>query len=275
MSILSIQSHVAYGKVGNRAATFTLERMGHDVIAIHTVQFSNHTGYGTFEGDILPATNIQKIFHGLDQLTLSNPLQAILSGYLGSVEIAEVLLQEAQAIQKKNPKTIFLCDPVIGDTGRGVFINPKLATFIRDQLIPIADWITPNHFEFEFLVQEKVCRVAELKTLCQKHPLLKNKVVIVKSFLHDELQEGTIATYGWNSHTQEEILLEAPYIHFPTPPNGIGDLFAALFLGHALKTNLQNALQKAHAITHAILKATEKAQTRELQIIENQGFLEQ
>lgn len=273
MAILSIQSHVAYGKVGNRAAAFALERLGHEVIAINTVHFSNHTGYGTFEGDVMPEGNIQKIFKGLHQLEVWPSVEAILSGYLGSVGIGEVLLREMHAVRIHKPDIVYCVDPVIGDVGRGVFIRPDLATFIREHLVQAADWITPNHFEFEFLVQEEVRTVQKLQMLLQHHPLLQNKGVIVKSFVHDELKDGMIATYYWDGKSGEGVLLEAPYIDFEKSPNGIGDLFAALFIGCYFKLGSQYAFERVHAITHEILLATQRSMKRELQIIANQRLI--
>lgn len=273
MAIVSIQSHVAYGKVGNRAATFALERLGHEVMTINTVQFSNHTGYGTFEGDIMPEGNIQKIFKGLRQLEVWPKIKAFLSGYLGSVAIGEVLLNEMHAMRAENPHVVFCVDPVIGDVGRGVFIKPELADFIRVHLVQAADWITPNHFELEFLVQEEVRTVQKLEALLRAHPLLQHKGVIVKSFLHKELQDDKIATYYWDGSSQQGVLLEAPYINFLKSPNGIGDLFAALFVGCCLKLGARAAFERAHAITHEILLATKNSNERELQIIANQHLI--
>ena len=159
--ILSIQSHVAWCYVGNSAAVFALQRLGFEVLQVHTVLFSNHTGYGQFRGQILSAEHIQSILTGLRERGVLHKVGAVLSGYLGNAETGSVILDAVGDIRHANPQLRYLCDPVMGDVGRGLFVNPAIPNFLRDQAIPFANIITPNQFEFELLTGAKLASVGE------------------------------------------------------------------------------------------------------------------
>src|SRR3989338_1967688 len=129
--ILSIQSHVATGYVGNRAAVFPLQRLGCEVTFINTVQFSNHTGHGRWTGQIFSADHVQDVLNGLWQLGTMDTLDAVLSGYLGAAEIGNIILNTVAALKDKNPHLLYCCDPVIGDEGRGIYVKPDVAEIGR------------------------------------------------------------------------------------------------------------------------------------------------
>ena len=131
--ILSIQSHVAWGHVGNAAAVFPLQRLGFEVLPVHTVQFSNHTGYGQFRGQVFGADHIREIIAGLRERGVLQRVSAVLSGYLGDAGTGAVILDAVGEIRRENPAVRYLCDPVMGDVGRGVFVNPAIPDFLRDQ----------------------------------------------------------------------------------------------------------------------------------------------
>ena len=158
--ILSIQSHVAWGHVGNAAAVFPLQRLGFEVLPVHTVQFSNHTGYGQFRGQVFGADHIREIIAGLRERGVLQRVSAVLSGYLGDAGTGAVILDAVGEIRRENPAVRYLCDPVMGDVGRGVFVNPAIPDFLRDQAMPNANIITPNQFEFELLTGSKPASVA-------------------------------------------------------------------------------------------------------------------
>src|SRR5688572_24371027 len=122
--ILSIQSHVAYGYVGNRAAVFPLQLLGYDVIAINTVQFSNHTGYGKWTGMVFEDRHIGDIVAGLEENGALDEVDAVLSGYLGDAALGGIVLDAVCRIRAHRPDMIYCCDPVMGDTGRGFFVRP-------------------------------------------------------------------------------------------------------------------------------------------------------
>src|ERR671920_2606930 len=151
MNILSIQSHVAYGHVGNAAATFPLQRIGVEVWPIHTVQFSNHTGYGAWTGRVFDAPMIEERVEGIAARGVLAACDGVLSGYMGSADIGNAILSTVARVRAANPAALYCCDPVIGDVGRGVFVRPGIPEFMREQAVPSADIITPNQFELDYL----------------------------------------------------------------------------------------------------------------------------
>ncbi len=144
MNILSIQSHVAYGHVGNDAAVFTLQRMGVEVWPIHTVQFSNHTGYGDWKGRVFDAGMINEVVAGIAQRGVLGECDGVLSGYMGSVDIGAAILDAVAVVKRANPNAKYCCDPVIGDVGRGIFVRDGIPDFMKDKAVRAADVITPK-----------------------------------------------------------------------------------------------------------------------------------
>jgi len=156
MRFLSLQSHVAYGYVGNRAATFPLQRLGHEVWAVNTVEFSNHTGYGAWKGRTASAEQVADIVHGIEALGMLGKCDALLTGYVGDAALGDVVLDTVRKVRTANPKAVWCCDPVLGDIDTGIYVKPGIDAFFRDRALPQADLITPNHFELEHLTQRKV-----------------------------------------------------------------------------------------------------------------------
>src|ERR1044071_7354037 len=154
MNILSIQSHVAYGHVGNAAATFPLQRIGVEVWPIHTVQFSNHTGYGAWTGRVFEAAMITELVRGIAERGVLGRCDGVLSGYMGSAETGAAILDAVAQAKAANPKARYCCDPVIGDVGRGIYVRPGIPEFMRQHALPAADMITPNQFELDLLARQ-------------------------------------------------------------------------------------------------------------------------
>ena len=151
MKVLSIQSSVAYGHVGNSAAAFPLQRLGHEVWPVSTVHFSNHTGYPTSRGPRISAHDVSDILLGIEDRGAFAECDAVLSGYAGTREVLEVIVAAVGRVRRANPAVVFCCDPVLGDTEQGFFVGPGIPEFLRDVVAPAADVITPNHFELDFL----------------------------------------------------------------------------------------------------------------------------
>src|SRR5262245_22609873 len=156
MNILSIQSHVAYGHVGNAAAVFALQRLGIEVWPVHTVQFSNHTGYGQWGGRVFDAAMIRDVIAGIAERDVLGACAGVLSGYLGTADIGEVILDAVARVKRANPAAAYCCDPVIGDATRGVFVRPGIAEFPQARALPAADVVTPNQFELGHLAGRPV-----------------------------------------------------------------------------------------------------------------------
>src|SRR6476619_98549 len=151
VKILSIQSSVAYGHVGNSAAVFPLQRLGHEVWPVNTVHFSNHTGYGAWRGIVLDPEVIAEVIEGINDRGALGQVDAVLTGYQGSPGVAAVVLSTVARVRDLNPAAVYCCDPVMGDVGRGMFVLPGVPELIRTTVVPAADVITPNMFELAYL----------------------------------------------------------------------------------------------------------------------------
>ena len=151
MNILSIQSHVAYGHVGNSAAVFPLQRIGVEVWPVQTVQFSNHPGYGAWRGRVFSAATIRLVVQGIEERGVLGECDGVISGYLGSPDTGEAVVESVARVKGANPAARYCCDPVIGDVSQGVFVKPGIPEFMREHAVPAADVITPNQFELDHL----------------------------------------------------------------------------------------------------------------------------
>jgi pyridoxine kinase len=264
MNILSIQSHVAYGHVGNAAAVFPMQRLGHDVWPIHTVQFSNHTGYGAWRGEVLPASIIDECVAGIAERDVLGACDGILSGYMGSAETGEAILRAVARVKAANGRALYCCDPVIGDVGRGIFVRESIPRLIASQVLPAADIITPNQFELEFLSGGGVSGAdearASLTGLHQRGP----KVILLTSLHLDDTPGDAIDIAA--SEPGAAWRVRTPRLDIS--PNGAGDCIAALFFVHWLTTrSAKAALERAAASVFGLLARTASAQSRELLLI--------
>lgn len=151
MAIVSIQSSVCYGHVGNAAAVFALRRLGHDVWPIDTVHFSNHPGHGRYRGRVASVSELNELVRGLEEVAALREADAVLSGYLATDRQGEVVTEVVRLAQQANPRALFCCDPVVGDRDSGIYVSQDLVGFFRRRALPLADIITPNHFELELL----------------------------------------------------------------------------------------------------------------------------
>ena len=181
MNVLSIQSHVAYGHVGNASAVFPMQRLGVEVWPIHTVQFSNHTGYGSWKGRVFDGPAIEELVEGIAERGVLDRCDGVLSGYMGSADIGNAILSAVARVRAPNPEALYCCDPVIGDVGRGVFVRPGIPEFMREQAVPAADIITPNQFELDYLSGLTTQTFADVKQASRSCRRLGPKVVLVTS----------------------------------------------------------------------------------------------
>ena len=270
MAILSIQSAVAYGAVGNAAAVFPLQRLGFEVWRVDTVLFSNHTGYDAWRGTVLDPKLVGEILRGVEDRRVLPRCEAVLSGYLGSVELGRVVLDGVKRVKLANPDAFYCCDPVLGDADRGFFVKPELADFFRAEATPFADILTPNHFELETLAGLKVDLLAGAQAACNALLTHGPRAILVTSIEVAEVATGTAAMLaatsggGW--------LVRTPRL--PIVANGAGDLTAALFLAFFLKTrDAAVALGETAASVHAVIAETARLGAAELQIVAAQEAL--
>ncbi|GIL40990.1 pyridoxal kinase PdxY [Roseiterribacter gracilis] len=261
-AILSIQSHVAFGHVGNRAAVFPLERLGHEVIAVNTVDFSNHTGYGVWTGEVFSPAHVRAILAGVAERGALKQLDAVLSGYLGDVALGEVVLETVATARP----AFYACDPVMGDVGRGFFVRPGLPEFIAQRALPLADLVTPNRFELEFLAGTEVRTLADALAATATIRSRGPKLVLVTSL---DRKDGASDMIEMLVDTADGAWLVAtPLLPFDPMPNGAGDAVCALFLSHFLRTrDAATALARAASGIYAIFEATKEKGQRELALI--------
>jgi len=274
MNILSIQSHVAYGYVGNRAATFPLQRLGLEVWAINTVQFSNHTGYGAWTGEVYPPAHMTALLDGIAALGVLGECDAVLSGYLGDGAMGEAVIDAATRVRAANAAALWCCDPVMGDTGRGFFVRPGIPELFRDRIVALADIVTPNQFELDYLAGATTNSLADAIAACRT-VLAKGPRLVLLTSLHR--QDAVVGEIEMLAVTRDQAYLVAtPMLPFAVPPNGSGDAVAALFLAHYLKSHdPAAALGEAAAAIFAIMQATQRAGRRELDLIGAQDQIAQ
>lgn len=272
MAILSIQSHVAYGHVGNAAVVFLLQRLGFEVWPVMTVQLSNHAGYESSRGRAFSAEELREVVRGIAERGVLADCQAVLSGYLGDPGVGAVVLEALDTVRAANPETLFCCDPVMGDEGRGLYVAEALPGFFRDRALPAADILTPNLFELSELVGRPIASLedalAAARGLLERGP----RIILVTSLRHPESAYDEI---GMLAVTAEAAYYVAtPRLPLDPAPNGAGDSVAALFLGHLLQgCTVKTALANAAAGIFAILTETGIADSRELRIVAAQEAL--
>jgi pyridoxine kinase len=270
VKILSIQSSVAYGHVGNSAAVFPLQRLGHEVWPVLTVHFSNHTGYGEWRGPLLAPDDVRDVIAGIGDRGVLGEADAVLSGYQGDPAVGAVILDAVAMVKELNPDAVYCCDPVMGDVGRGMFVRPGIPEFMRDTVVPRADIVTPNHFELDFLAGRTTTTLAEVLDAVDAVRARGPRDVLVTSVLHDEVPEGSLDMVAVSDEGAWAVT--TPLL--PISPNGCGDVTAALYLAH-LRTSgsPEKALASTASSVFAVLEATVAAGTREIQLVAAQDHL--
>jgi pyridoxine kinase len=266
MTVISIQSQVAFGHVGNSAAVFPLQMHGIDVIAVPTTLLSNRPGYPTIRGRVLDAPLVADLLRGVEERGAVDSCKMILSGYLGSPEIAAVVADFVARARARNPTLLYCCDPVLGDRDRGLFVQKDIPPLVRDRLCPMADIITPNHFEFEWLCGAKATTTHRAIEQAQALLALGPSTIVVTSAEladtpGDEIETLAVEhSQAWRVRTPK----------LPISPNGTGDLFAALLVAARVQgKDTPEALGHAASAIFAVLERTAARGTEEMRIVES------
>jgi len=268
MNILSIQSWVAYGHVGNASAVFPLQRLGAEVWSINTVQFSNHTGYGHWTGQVYTGAMVRELVDGIGARDALSRCDAVLSGYMGDAGIGSAILHAVESVRAANPAAIYCCDPVIGDFDTGVYVRDGIEDFIRENALPQADIATPNRFELERLTGMDCTTMAGVKTAAQRLQAMMRPAglrCVLLTSLETETTPGDrldmMAAEGGSFW-----LLRTPRL--PVAVNGAGDAIAALFLFHRLRSgSAMTALEAAGSSVHGLLRRTAETGSREIAMV--------
>jgi pyridoxine kinase len=267
VKILSIQSAVAYGHVGNSAAVFPLQRIGVEVLPVYTVNFSNHTGYGAWRGPLISPDDVREVLLGIEERGVLPQIDVVLSGYQGGEGIADVILEAVKRVKAANPAAVYSCDPVMGNAKSGCFVAPAIPVLLRDRVVPAADIITPNQFELGFLTGTEPDTLESTLASVELVRATGPRTVLVTSVERPDREEGTIEmlavddTGAW--------LVQTP--HIPMKANGSGDVTAALFTAHYRRTgDLADALARTTSSVFDLLTRTHESGERELQLVESQ-----
>lgn len=263
-AVIVISSHVMRGSVGNRAAVFALETLGHPVWAVPTVILPWHPGHGPSTRIVPPPEQFQAALADLGSSPWLGEVGAVVSGYLGDAGQAAAIAALVASVRKANPDALYVCDPVIGDQG-GLYVPRPTAEAIRDILFPLADFATPNRFELEWLTGRTLADNAAVieavrsagpprMVVTSAHPMLKNGT-------------GNLLVTGTRAILAEHRALA-------NPPNGLGDLTSALLAAHLVSgTGEEKALRMATASVFEMLARTVKIGADELQLQANASSL--
>ena len=209
VSILSIQSSVAYGHVGNSASVFPLQRLGVEVWPVHTVHFSNHTGYGEWRGPLLPADDVRAVIQGVEERGAFPEVAAVLSGYQGGEDIGSVILEAVERVKTANPAAIYACDPVMGNAKSGCFVHPAIPVLLRDRVVPQADLITPNQFELGYLTDTDPHTLEETIASVEAARSLGPATVLVTSVLRPDAPDQTVEMLAVHGDAAEQAFKQA------------------------------------------------------------------
>jgi len=284
MTVISIQSQVAYGHVGNSAAVFPLQVHGIEVIAVPTTLLSNRPGYPTIRGRVLDAQLVADLLLGIEERGALDTSAMILSGYLGSPEIAAVVADFVQRAKARNLALTYCCDPVLGDHDGGLYVHADIPPLVRDRLCGLADLITPNHFEFEWLCGAKATTIgqmmAQARTLMARGP---STIVVTGAELADT-PDGQIETLAiersdasQKGASQKEASQRAWRVRtpkLPISPFGTGDLLTSLFVSARVRGSATpDALGHAASAIFAVLERTAARGTEEMCIVETAALL--
>lgn len=267
MRVLSIQSAVAYGHVGNSAAVFPLQRLGHEVLPVYTVTFSNHTGYGQWRGRVASADEVREVIAGVDERGELANVDFILSGYLGNPDIAGVIVDTVKRVKELNPKARYALDPVMGNAETGCIVDPAIPEIIKAEAAPIADIVSPNQFELGFLTGTDPHTLDETLDSVSKLQAIGPRTVLVTSVRRPDRPDETIEVIAADG--DEAWIVQTP--HLPIALSGTGDTVTSLFVGNLASTgSIPEALERSVSGVFGVLKQTVDAGSRELLLIEAQ-----
>ncbi len=267
MKVLSIQSAVAFGHVGNSAAVFPLQRIGVEVLPVYTVNFSNHTGYGAWRGPLIAPDDVAAVIEGIEDRGVFPEIDVVLSGYQGGEGIADVIIDAVARVKKANPDAVYACDPVMGNAKSGCFVAPAIPVLLRERVVPVADILTPNQFELGFLTDTEP---GSIESTLESADMLRARgprTVLVTSVERPDREPDTIEMMvvddagAW--------IVRTPLI--PMKANGSGDVTAALFTAHYRRTgDAADALARTASSVFDLLSNTFAAGSRELRLVESQ-----
>lgn len=269
MNILSIQSHVVFGHVGNAAAVFCMQRLGAEVWPIHTVQFSNHTGYGTWTGQIFEGKDISNIMTGLKDRNILSSCSGIISGYIGASNVGSAIIDAVRDVKKTNPEALYCCDPVMGDVDKGIYVSDGIPQFMKEQALSHADILIPNQFELEYLSGMQCRSIEDTKKAVKKILSSGPKIILITSLEMNETPKNFLDILA--ADHQNFWIIRTPKLA-TAPTTGTGDSIASLFFIHYLREkSLPLALEKSVSSVYSLLYRSVELNSQEIQLIRAQN----
>ena len=270
-TILSVQSSVAYGHVGNSAATFPLMRMGCEVWPVLTVHFSNNTSYPQWKGPLLRPDDVHDVVEGIDALGVLPRVDAVLTGYQGAPAMGAEILRVVELVKERSPRAIYCCDPVMGDVGRGMYVLPGIPEFVRDNVVAAADILTPNHYELNFLTRrESTSTIDEVIEAAHALRAVGPDVVLVTSVVTADADPGTVTMVAVNSEGAWSVTTPLLGRTF----TGSGDLTTSVFLAAVLASgSVADAVGRTADVVYSVLERTTQLDQRELALVAAQDDL--
>lgn len=268
MKVLSIQSAVAYGHVGNSASVFPLQRIGVEVLPVYTVNFSNHTGYGAWRGPLISPDDVASVIAGIEDRGVFPEIDVVLSGYQGGEGIADVIIDTVARVKKANPHAVYACDPVMGNAKSGCFVAPAIPELLRQRVVPVADILTPNQFELGFLTGTEPGSVESTLESADALRARGPRTILVTSVERPDREPDTIEMMVVDDNGAW--IVQTPLI--PMKANGSGDVTAALFTAHYRRSDRDaaDALARTASSVFDLLTNTYESGSRELRLIESQ-----
>ncbi|WP_322048863.1 pyridoxal kinase PdxY [Paraburkholderia sp. J67] len=268
-NVLSIQSHVVFGHAGNSAAEFPMRRLGVNVWPLNTVQFSNHTQYGHWTGSAIDAEQMMELVEGIGAIGVLPRCDAVLSGYLGTPEQAQSVIDVVRAVKAANPQARYFCDPVMGTLnaqGSGCRVEPGIQEFLVTHMPAVADAMMPNHSELQRLVGRELETAEEAVDACRELIARGPKLILVKHLLD---RNSPADTFNMLIVSEREAwLAQRPLYPFARQPVGVGDITSAIFVARLmLGDTLRRAFEHTLAAVNAVVKTTYDAGRYELEIV--------
>jgi len=267
--LLAIQSHVVFGHAGNGAAVFPMQRMGVNVWPLNTVQFSNHTQYGQWAGEVLAPAQIPALVEGIATIGELGNCDAVLSGYLGSAAQGRAILEVVRRVKATNPHALYLCDPVMGHPEKGCSVPSEVSDFLLSEAVSAADLVCPNQLELNTFCGRQAQSLEDCVAMARLLLARGPKAVLVKH----------LAYPGKGAEDFEMLLVNAegswhlrrPLLAFARQPVGVGDLTSGLFLARLLLGDSQvAAFEFAAAAVHEVLLETQACTSYELELVRAQ-----
>ncbi|EOV8147556.1 pyridoxal kinase PdxY [Cronobacter dublinensis] len=274
-NILAIQSHVVFGHAGNSAAEFPMRRLGANVWPLNTVQFSNHTQYGQWTGAVMPPSHLTEIVQGIVAIGQLSRCDAVLSGYLGSAEQGEQILEIVRLVKAANPQAKYFCDPVMGHPEKGCIVAPGVAEFHARFALPASDVIAPNLLELEMLSGHPVASVEEAVATARELITRGPQIVLVKHLARAGFQQDRFEMLLVTA--EEAWHISRPLVDFGArQPVGVGDVTSGLLLVKLLQgATLREALEHVTAAVYDIMVTTKRMEEYELQVVAAQDGIAQ